>query len=162
MPENHRRHSGRLVTMGDARIILIGAGVLILAVAGIVLANDVPQTGYLAILAWLAGALIVHDALISGLVFAVALAGRRASTTLPLRTILIVQGALAVGAITALLVLPEVVGKAAGSAANPSVLPLDYALNLGILFGILAAAALAGIALHVVVDRSRRSGDLSP
>ena len=48
----------------------------------------------------------------------------------------------------ALLVVPEIVKKAAGT-ANPSILPLDYGLNLAILLVALAVVAVAAaIVLH--------------
>ncbi|WP_375385475.1 hypothetical protein [uncultured Microbacterium sp.] len=149
------------MTISDTRIILIGAGIFLGVIGGIVLANDIPPAQYPAILLWLVGALVVHDLLISGAVFAVALAGRRATSRMPLKAILIAQSALAIGAITALLVVPEVIGKAAGSPANPSILPLDYGLNLAILLGALVIAAGAGIALHVVLARSPSSSNVN-
>ena len=142
--------------MADIRFILIGTGVVTAVIGGIVLLNDIPPRQYPAIIAWLVAVLIAHDVVIAGVVFAVAFAGRRAEGRMPHRAILIAQGALAVGGIMALLVVPEIVKKAAGT-ANPSVLPLDYGINLAILLVVLAVVASAAIVLHGLVDRQRRN-----
>ena len=80
--------------MDDVRALLIGGGILAAIIGGIVLLNDIPPRQYPAIVAWLVAVLIAHDVVIAGIVFAVAFAGRRAATRMPLRAILIVQGAL--------------------------------------------------------------------
>ena len=143
-------------TLADIRVILIGTGVVTAVIGGIVLLNDIPPRQYPAIIAWLVAVLIAHDVVIAGVVFAVAFAGRRAEGRMPHRAILMAQGALAVGGIMALLVVPEIVKKAAGT-ANPSVLPLDYGINLAILLVVLAVVASAAIVLHGLVDRQRRN-----
>ena len=83
--------------MDDIRVILIGIGVILAVIGGIVLLNDIPPRQYPAIIVWLVAVLLAHDVVIAGIVFAVAFAGRRALGRMPHRTILVVQGALAVG-----------------------------------------------------------------
>jgi hypothetical protein len=141
--------------MDDVRVMLIGSGVLVAVIGGIVLLNDIPPRQYPAIIVWLAVVLIAHDVVIAGVVFAVAFAGRRVGGWMPHRAILVAQGALAVGGIMVLLVVPEIVKKAVGT-ANPSILPLDYGINLAVLLVALAVAATAAIVLHAVLDRQRR------
>ncbi|MGC5223882.1 hypothetical protein ACPW96_15020 [Micromonospora sp. DT81.3] len=141
--------------MEDVRTILIGSGVLVAVIGGIVLLNDIPPRQYPAIIVWLVAVLIAHDVVIAGIVFGVAFAGRRVEGRMPHRSILVAQGALAVGGIMVLLVVPEIVKKAVGT-ANPSILPLDYGDNLAILLVALAVAATAAIGLHAVLDRQRR------
>ena len=141
--------------MDDIRVMLIGAGALLSVIGGIVLLNDIPARQYPAIIVWLVAVLVAHDVVIAGVVFAVAFAGRRAEGRVPHRRILAAQGALAVGGVMVLLVTPEIVKKAAGT-ANPSVLPLDYGINLIILLVALAVAASAAVVLHGVLDRQRR------
>jgi hypothetical protein len=143
--------------MSEVRAILIGAGVLVAVVGGMVLLNDIPPRQYPAIIAWLVVVLIAHDVVIAGVVFAVAFAGRRVGRRMPLSAVLIAQSALAVGGIMALLVVPEIVKKAAGT-ANPSVLPLAYGLNLAVLLAVLAVVACAAIVLHALLSRQRRAG----
>ena len=143
-------------TMHDVRVMLIGAGILMACVGGVVLANDIPPRQYPAIVAWMVGALVVHDVLIAGAAFAVVLAGRKAAARAAFLPIVIVQGALSIGAIMALLVIPEIVKKSVGT-ANPSVLPLDYATNLAIFLLGLALAAGAAILLSVWLARPARA-----
>lgn len=146
----------RFWTMHDVRVILIGAGVLVAVIGGVVLLNDIPARQYPAIIVWLVAVLIAHDVLIAGIVFIVAFAGRKAAGRMPLRAILVMQCALAVAGIMTLLVVPEIVKKAVGT-ANPSVLPLTYGLNLAILLAALALSCAAAIVLHSLLDRQRRS-----
>ena len=146
----------RFWTLQDVRVVLIGGGILIAAIGGIVLVNDIPPRQLPAIIVWLVAVLIAHDVVISGVVFTVAFAGRRAAVRVPLAAILIAQGALAVGAIMVLLVVPEIVKNAVGKASS-SILPLAYGVNLSILLAALAVAAAVAIGLHAVLDRQRRA-----
>ncbi|WP_314507950.1 hypothetical protein [uncultured Microbacterium sp.] len=147
-------------TLADVRAILIGGGILLTAVGILVLITDIPPRQYPAIVAWLVLALLVHDVLIVGLVFAVAFAGRRVRRSRPAASIVIVQCALAVGAIVALVVVPQIVGKAVGT-ANPSVLPLDYAANLAVFLVALAVVTTAAVVLHSRLARRGRERRLS-
>lgn len=152
--------AARLFTMRDVRAMLVGLGILLVSIGGLVLLNDVPPRQYPAILAWLVLALLVHDVLIAGLVFAVAFAGRRAATRVPAMPIVIAQTALAVGAIVALIVVPEIVKSAIG-AADPSILPLNYAANLAIFLAALGLVTVAAVVLHARLARRGRAGGLS-
>ena len=150
----------RLFTMDDVRATLIGLGILLASVGGLVVLNDVPPRQYPAILAWLVIALVVHDVVIAGLVFVVAFAGRRAATRVPATPIVIAQTALAVGAIVALIVVPEIVKRAIGT-ADPSILPLNYAANLAIFLAALGLVTVAAVVLHARLARRGRAGVLS-
>ena len=160
MTESPESRTWRFWTINDARAVLVGAGIVLAAIGGIVLLNDIPPRQYPAIVAWLVAVLIAHDVIIAGVVCAVAVAGRRAQMRMPLPAILIVQGALAVAGIMALIVVPEIVKKASGT-ANPSVLPLPYAGNLALLLAALALAAAAAIALHALWGMQRRDRSVS-
>jgi hypothetical protein len=144
----------RFFTVQDVRVMLIAVGILTMCIGGIVLHRDIPPGQYPAILTWLVIVLIAHDVVIAGVVFAVAFAGRRVEGRLSHRSVLIAQGALAVGGIMALLVVPEIVKKSAGT-ANPSILPLEYGLHLAILWAALGLAALSAILLYAALDRRR-------
>lgn len=150
-------------TIHESRVVLVAIGMLLLTVGATVFANDIPPHQYPAILAWLAGALIVHDVLIGGATFATAVATRRIGvrTGLPFRALVIMQGALGVGAILTLIVLPEILKKAIGT-ANPTVLPLNYAANLVAALVVLVAAALGTIVLHVMLARRVRRSAAPP
>ena len=160
MTESPESRTWRFWTINDARAVLVGAGIVLAAIGGIVLLNDIPPRQYPAIVAWLVAVLIAHDVIIAGVVCAVAVAGRRAQMGMPLPAILIVQGALAVAGIMALIVVPEIVKKASGT-ANPSVLPLPYAGNLALLLAALALAAAAAIALQALWGMQRRDRSVS-
>ena len=160
MTESPESRTWRFWTINDARAVLVGAGIVLAAIGGIVLLNDIPPRQYPAIVAWLVAVLIAHDVIIAGVVCAVAVAGRRAQMRMPLPAILIVQGALAVAGIMALIVVPEIVRKASGT-ANPSVLPLPYAANLALLLAALALAAAAAIAVHARGGLQRRDRSVS-
>lgn len=159
-PTSQTVRTWRFWTMHDVRVILIGLGLLTASVGGLVLLNDIPPRQYPAIVAWLVIALLVHDVIIAGVVFGVAFAGRRIAGPVSVVPIVIVQCALAVGAIVALVVVPEIVKNAVGT-ANPSILPLDYAANLAFFLGALAVVTAGALALHVLLARRARTGGFS-
>lgn len=154
-PQPRARRTGTLVTIEDVRAILVGLGILTMLVGGLVLINDIPPRQYPAILTWLVLVLVAHDVVIAGAVFALAIAGRRAEGRIPHRTILLFQATVATGGLLALLVAPEIAKRAVGT-ANPSVLPLNYGVNLAILLIVLLLAAIAGSVLQAAVSRRRR------
>jgi len=133
------------------QIGLIVLGLALFVVGGITLLNDVNPKRYLGIAIWFAGALVIHDGIISFVVFGANIVMRKTGGRLrvPLPAILIVQGALVLAAIMTLIVVPAALKKSIGT-ANPTLLPLDYGLHLLVFYGVLAvvtAAALAGYAL---------------
>ena len=134
------------------QIALVVVGVALLAVGGITLLNDVNPKRYIGLASWLIGALIIHDGIIAPTVFVIILIFRRANKRIPVVFLLIVQGAIVVGSIVALLVVPEILKKAIG-AANPTLLPLDYSTNLVVF--LIGLAILTGIALGAYAALSR-------
>ena len=138
------------------RIALVVAGLALLVLGGVVLLNDVNPKRYLGLAAWFLGALIIHDGVISFGVFGVNIAMRKAGRRVPLPVLLILQGAAVVGALMALLVVPEIMKKAMGT-GNATLLPLDYAANLGWFYLVLAAVTAVVIAVYLAVARSRRA-----
>jgi hypothetical protein len=140
------------------QIALIALGLALFVIGGITLLNDVNPKRYLGIVIWFAGALIIHDGIISFVVFGANIVLRKTGGRLrvPLPAILIVQGALVLAAIMTLIVVPAALKKSIGT-ANPTLLPLDYGLHLLVFYGVLAvvtAVALGGYA--VLRRRSRR------
>lgn len=129
------------------RIALIVVGILLLGVGGLVLLDQVKPQRYLGILAWFGGALIVHDGIIAMAVFGASVLMRRSATRIPLPVIAIVQGAVVVAAIVTALVVPEILKQGIGS-ANASILPLNYAANLGLFYAGLAVATGIVIAIY--------------
>ena len=141
--------------MKIARVILIAFGVLVLILGVVVLfeTNSLKKIAGLA--SWLIFALIVHDGIIAGITFATALTLRKAGRRVPTVVLAIVQGALVIAAIFAIVVVPEVYKKSIG-VKNPTVLPLDYGPSLLLFWGVLAALAVLGVVLYLVRARLRR------
>jgi hypothetical protein len=136
------------------RIALVVIGLALLALGGVVLLNDVNPKRYLGIAAWFLGALIIHDGIISFGVFGVNIAMRKAGKRVPLPVLLILQGAAVVGALMALIVVPEIMKKSIGT-GNATLLPLDYASNLGWFYVVLAVVTAVVIAVYLAVARGR-------
>ncbi|MEO6117075.1 MAG: hypothetical protein ABIP33_11875 [Pseudolysinimonas sp.] len=140
------------------RGVLVGAGVLLLLIGAATFLMQVPPARYPVVAVWLLGAIVVHDGIGAMLVFAAAVLVRRVDRRIPFAVLAIVQGAAVVAVIVTVLVVPEIVKKAIGT-ANPTILPLDY---LGHLLGFYAAlvgatiVVVAGYLLAVRLARGRR------
>jgi hypothetical protein len=130
--------------VGRWRIALVAFGIVLLGVGGIVLLTDVPPDRYLGIAAWFAGALVLHDGIAAMIVFGVSVLMRRSGKRIPWPVIAILQGALVIAAIVTALVVPEIIKQSIGS-ANPTILPLDYGLNLALFYAGLALATVIAI-----------------
>ena len=133
---------------------LIVVGALLLALGGLVLVLDVGASKFVGIAAWFAGAIILHDGILAPIVFGVSLLLRRAGKRVPFVALLIVQGAVVVGAITALLVVPQQLKSAIGT-ANPTILPLDYGVNLVVFASVLVAVTVLVVVAYLRT-RARR------
>jgi len=134
---------------------LVIFGIALLGLGGVVLLNDVSPTRYVGIAIWFVGALILHDGVAAFAIFGISIVMRRAGTRIPLPVIAIVQGALVVGAIVTAIVVPEILKKNIGS-ANPTILPLDYGLNLVLFYAGLAVMTAAAIAGYLVLARRQK------
>ncbi|WP_207453811.1 hypothetical protein [Desertivibrio insolitus] len=143
--------------MKTARIVLVAVGVLVLVVGVAVLLSDVSPRRYLGLGAWLLGALVVHDAVIAPVVLGVGALLRRAGRRMPGGVLVIVQVALVVAAVVTALVMPEVFKRGIGT-ANPTVLPLDYGVNLALFYVGLAVATGVAIAAYLAVRRRAAVG----
>lgn len=139
-----------------ARAGLAALGVVLLAVGGIIFLTDIDPATYPGVAVWLAGAIVLHDGVGALAVFGVTVLLRRADG-IPFVVRAIVQGAAAVGVLVAVLVAPEIVKQAIGS-ANPSVLPLDYVRNLLLFEAGLVAVTVVAVAVALILRRTRRSG----
>lgn len=136
------------------RIGLVALGLVLLAVGGLTLLNDVNPRRYLGLAAWLAGALVLHDGVIAFTVFGANVVLRRAGRRLrvPLPALLLVQGALVVAGLMTLIVVPAALKKSIGT-ANPTLLPLDYGLHLVVFYAALAAVTAAALAVYGIARR---------
>lgn len=139
------------------RIALVSLGLALLALGGVVLLNDVAPRNYIGIVTWFAGAIILHDGVLALGVFAANLVLRRAGRIIPWAVIAIVQCAIVVGGVVALVAVPQIVKKSIGT-TNPTVLPLDYALNLGLFYAALLVATAIVIGLYLRLTSASRRG----
>ncbi|WP_375388687.1 hypothetical protein [uncultured Amnibacterium sp.] len=144
--------------MSAVRGGLIGIGVVGLLAGAWLLLTTVKPVGLVGLAVWFAVAILLHDAILSPLLFGVGWLLRRTTGRVPLAAIAIVQVAAVVGGIASVLLLPAMHAKQLGT-RNPSVLPLDYAANLAGVWGVLvvAAATAVGVVLAGRRRRDRRS-----
>lgn len=98
--------------------------------------------------------MLLHDAILSPLLFAVGWVLRLGSGRMPLAAVAVVQVAAVVGGIGSLLLLPAIRAKTIGT-RNPTVLPFDYAVHLAAMWIVLAAATAIGVTIVLVRHRSR-------
>ena len=140
------------------RIALVIVGIALLVLGGLVLLSDVSPKRYLGILIWFGGALIIHDGIIAPIVLGIGLIMRRAHRRIPFGVLVILQGALVLGAIMTGIVVPEILKKSIGT-ANATLLPLNYGTNLLVFYGVLivVTAAAIGVFLRIVARRARTS-----
>lgn len=134
-------------------LVIVGLGLL--GIGGITLLNDVNPTRYVGIATWFVGALILHDGVGALAVFGVSVALRKFGRSIPFAVLAIVQGALVIAAIFAAIVLPAIVKQAIGT-ANPTILPLEYGLNLGLFYAGLAVLTGLAIAIYLAVFARRQ------
>ncbi|ANP71626.1 hypothetical protein [Cryobacterium arcticum] len=128
--------------MRTARVALVGLGVLGLAWGAYVLVDTVALQRLPGVALWIGTAIVLHDAVLSPLVFGLGVLIRRAGHRLAGGIIVTVQAAIVLGSLLSLIVVPAIVAQSLG-AKNPTVLPLDYALNLGVAWLVLAAGSIA-------------------
>ncbi len=137
------------------QIGLIAFGIALIGVGGIVLLQDVAPKNYLGIIAWFAGAIILHDGIVAIAAFGVQLGLRRVGKRIPLAVLAIVQGAIVIGAIMALIVFPQIYKQGIGT-NNPTVLPLDYAGNLVLFYVVLTVVTAIAVTGYLLVAPRRQ------
>lgn len=138
-----------------ARIALVGLGAVLLAVAAAALVAGVPSPQWGGILLWLAGAVVLHDAVFAPLVLIGSRLLRRLGRRVSWLQIAVVQVALVVGGALTAVAFPGIRAQQLG-ARNPSVLVFDYGLQLALAWaGIGALTALIVVAIGL--RRRRRA-----
>lgn len=144
-----------MTTVRRWQVGLLLFGLALLAVGGVVLLQEVSPKKYLGIIAWFIGALIIHDGIIAPTVFLTTLFMRKFGARVPAVVMAIIQGALVIGGIITLIVLPEIVKKAVGTLSS-SILPSNYGLNLVVFYAVLIVLAAIGVAAYLLMFRSRQ------
>jgi hypothetical protein len=140
--------------MRAARLVLIAVGILVLGLGAFVLFDTVALRRLPGLALWLGAAIVLHDAVISPLVFGLGVLTRRAGHRVAGTVIVTVQAVIVLGSLMTLIVVPAIVAKDLGP-KNPSILPLDYAVNLGWFWLALAGAgALLSVGFYL---RTRRA-----
>lgn len=129
--------------------ILIGAAGGLLGLFGVFrLATEVPVGHLVVLVLWLAGAIVVHDGLLSPAVLAVGWAIGH----LPARGRRYLQFALIVGGLVTAVAIP-LIYRQGSQPASKAILRQDYGGNLTLLLGTIAAITLVGYAVQVARRR---------
>lgn len=140
--------------MRAARIVLVVVGVLVMAFGAYVLVTTVRPVRIWGLATWLLGAVVLHDAVLSPFVVGVGMLLRRAGRTLRAWVLVVVQAAIVLGAVLALVVVPEIAAKDHGQ-KNPTVLPFDYWTRLLVVEGVLLAVVVVVLIVGVRSARKR-------
>lgn len=111
------------------QIGLIAIGLGGLAIGAVLMLTELKPGEIVGLAVWFLGALVIHDGIIAFAVFGIQLLLRRSGRRVPLAVLAILQGAVVICAIVALIVIPQIYKSAIG-ANNPTVVPLDYTANL--------------------------------
>lgn len=135
------------------RIILMASGIMLGLFGVFRLFTQISGPSLLALAIWLACALIIHDGLLSPAVVGVGWALRR---LVPDRERRYLQAWLIMSALVVVIAIPMIYLRGSQPAIK-AILLQDYAANLGLIIGILAAATLASYGVRVLRDRSARS-----
>lgn len=143
-----------------ARIILIVIGLAGLFAGAVIMVQKERPDQILGVIVWIVAAIIVHDGILSPLLLLLDVWMRRAGRRIPYAVLAIIQGGVVVGAIMSLLVLPEIYKKALGT-KNPTILPLDYGLNLALFWVAVALLTAAACALYLRSARRRAAAAAS-
>lgn len=153
--QDHRRTdppTGRAVRV--ARVMLIGVGAAGVVFGGWLFLFPLRPSAIVGLVIWFAVAVLLHDAILSPVLFGAGWVLRRGAGRVPLAVLAVVQVAAVVGGIGSLLLLPAIHAKQLG-VRNPTVLPFDYGAHLAGLGIAVAIAAVFGVAVVLVVQRRR-------
>lgn len=134
------------------RIVLIAVGVAVLLLGARTLYETQSHDQIVGVAVFLLLAILVHDAILSPVVFVVGLLIRRAGRRVPPGVVVILQAGVVMMAVMTLVVVPEIRARALGN-ANPTILVADYAPRLALLW---VATAVATAAVAVLYARTRR------
>ncbi|WIB25871.1 hypothetical protein [Curtobacterium sp. MCSS17_015] len=136
------------------QVVLVVLGVLVMAFGAWVLLTSVRPNRIGGLVVWLLAAVVLHDAVLSPFVLAVGAGLRRAGRALRVWVLVVVQAAVVLGSVLALVVVPEIVAKSEGT-KNPTVLPFDYTARLLVVEGVLVAVVVAALVVGAMTARRR-------
>jgi hypothetical protein len=138
-----------------ARAALIAVGVVGLAVGVRTLLDTQRTDQVIGVAVFLLLAIVVHDAILSPVVFAAGLLLRKAGRRLPPVALVVVQAGVVMMAVMTLVVVPEIRARAIGN-DNPTILIADYAPRLALMW---VATAVATAVVAALYARTRRQKD---
>lgn len=131
------------------RLALGALGVLLGLFGLFRLLTDIPIDDLVYVAIWLAGALLIHDGILSPFVVGV---GYAISKVVPPRARRYLQPAMVVGALVTVIALP-LIYREGTLPKNKAILRQNYGGNLTVLLGIIAAVTLGLYAIRVARDR---------
>jgi hypothetical protein len=134
--------------MRKYRIALCAAGALLLAFGALRLVSQLDHGDLFALVLWMAAAVALHDLVVAPVTLGTGVLLTRA----PPRARRYLQGAIIVGALITVIGVP-LIGRRGTLPAAKAILLRDYAGNLALLLGLVAAVALVLYAVRVVRDR---------
>ena len=140
--------------MRVARFALIAVGIVGLGLGAFVLVDTVALRRLPGVVLWMGAAIVLHDAVISPLVFGLGVLTRRAGHRLTGGIIVTVQAVIVLGSLMTLIVVPAIWAQGLGP-KNPTILTQDYAVNLGLFW--LTLAVLGGVLSVWLYSRTRRA-----
>ena len=138
------------------RFWLIVGGLLLLAIGGVSFLVGVNPQTYVGVAAWLIAAIILHDGVAAMAVFGVTVLARRVEPRIPFAVLAVVQAGAVVAVVVTVLVAPEIIKQAIGS-ANPTILPLNYVGNLVVFNAAVAGVTVVVAGVVFAVTRRRRA-----
>ena len=151
-----RGESTQARSMKGWRTTLLVLGVLLLALGAYVMVDTVKPVKIAGLALWFLLAVVVHDGIIAFVTFGVAFLLRKAGRTLPIAVLAIVQAALVVSSVFAIIVLPAVYKKSIGT-KNPTILPLDYGPSLVILWTVIAVLTALAVVGYTALARRQKN-----
>jgi len=146
--------TGETRALRGIRVGLILLGAALLAWGGYVLFDTVRATRIPGVALWIIAAIILHDAILAPIVFVLGTLISRAGHRFGGAVVVVVEGFVVVGSIMALIVVPAMIATNYAP-DNPTVLPLNYGVNLAVFFVVLALVA-AGLSVWLY-SRTKRT-----
>jgi hypothetical protein len=151
--------SGRWFGISRIRVVIGAVGGLLAAFGVLRLATEIPGSGLLGLVIWLAAALVIHDAVLSPGLVGVGILLRR----IPARARTYVQGALVAGGLVTVVALPMLY-RAGSQPPAEALLEQDLGRNLALLLAVIAVAAVVAYLSRIARVRSTTgpAGDERP
>lgn len=134
------------------RVILVVSGILVGLFGAVQLLAGTPFTNLLILAGWMIGAVVIHDGLIAPAVVAV---GWAVGRVVPARGRRYLQAFLIAGGLVTAIAIP-LIARRDTQEPSKAILQQNYAANLTVLLGLLAAASLLAYAAQVARDHRRR------